>query len=84
MQFIIVALGTALALASVTATPSAAQTGQQGSLSQSFNACVELARQRGWTESDLEDNRREVRTFVMNCMRGGAARAQKQPRKTQR
>ncbi len=77
MRFIIVALGTALALASVTATPSAAQTGQQGSLSQSFNSCVELARQRGWTESDLSVNSTAVRRFVINCMQGGQARAQK-------
>lgn len=80
MRLFIAAFAVALVLGSVIATPGAAQTDPRGSLSQSFNACVELARQRGWAESDLELNRREVRNFVMRCMQGSRARAQKQPR----
>jgi len=80
MRFIIVAVGAILALASVTATPTAAQNGQKG-ITQSFNSCVDLARQRGWTESDLDTNQRAARNFVINCMQGGKARAQKQKTK---
>jgi len=36
----------------------------------SFNDCVDLAMARGWTQSDLYDDRAEVRSFVMNCMQG--------------
>jgi len=78
MRLIIATL--AFALGSVMATPSVAQGQSKASLSQAFNSCVELARQRGWTESDLQDNRREVRNFVARCIQGREARAQKQPR----
>src|SRR5262245_41776599 len=36
----------------------------------SFNSCVELAMQRGWTQSDIYDDRMGVRDFVINCMQG--------------
>lgn len=39
-------------------------------LHRSFNDCVDLAMARGWTQSDLYDDRAEVRSFVMNCMQG--------------
>ena len=81
MRFYIVAIGAALVLGSVAASPGAAQTEQKGSIQQSFNACLDLARQRGWTQSDLEFNTRGMRNFVMRCMQGGQARAQKQKTK---
>jgi hypothetical protein len=80
MRFI-VAIGLTLALGSLIATPGAAQTDAKGGLTQSFNSCVDLARQRGWTESDLQDNRAAARNFVIRCMQGGKARAQKQKTK---
>jgi len=36
----------------------------------SFNSCVELAMQRGWSQSDIYDDRSGVRDFVINCMQG--------------
>jgi len=76
MRFIISAIGAVLLLSSVDATPSAAQT-QQG-MSQLYNSCIDLARQRGWTESDIDGNRRELRNFIGRCIQGREARAQKQ------
>lgn len=78
MRFIISAIGAALVLSSVIPTPSVAQTTAQGSMSQVYNSCVELARQRGWSESDIESSRRELRNFVARCIQGREARAQKQ------
>jgi hypothetical protein len=80
MRFIISAVGAVLALSIVSPTSSAAQTQPSASMSQIYNSCVELARQRGWTESDLEGSRREVRNFVARCIQGREARAQKQPK----
>jgi hypothetical protein len=37
----------------------------------SFNSCVELAKSRGFTYSDLmEGTKAQVRQFVINCMNG--------------
>jgi ABC-type antimicrobial peptide transport system permease subunit len=78
MRFIISAIGAVLVLSSVNPTASVAQTTAQGSMSQVYNSCVELARQRGWSESDIEVSRRELRNFVARCIQGREARAQKQ------
>jgi hypothetical protein len=78
MRFIISAIGAALVLSTVSPTPSAAQTQPSAAMSQVYNSCVELARQRGWTESDIEGSRRELRNFVARCIQGREARAQKQ------
>jgi hypothetical protein len=80
MRFIISAIAAVLAASSITATPSVAQTAQ-GSLTQAYNSCIELAMQRGWTESDISNNRRELRNFIARCIQGREARAQKQPRR---
>lgn len=40
------------------------------SLSESFNKCVELARSRGYSSSDLDGNRAAARNFVVRCMQG--------------
>jgi hypothetical protein len=80
MRFIIATFAAALALSTMSATPGAAQA-QQQSLTQLTNSCIELAMQRGWTESDISNNRREIRHFVARCIQGREARAQKQPRR---
>jgi hypothetical protein len=36
----------------------------------SFNRCVALALQRGYSTSDLDGNREAVRNFVIKCMQG--------------
>ena len=41
-----------------------------GSVNDSYNRCVSLARSRGYTNSDLDGNRASARNFVINCMRG--------------
>jgi hypothetical protein len=79
MRFI-VAIGLTLGLGSLIATPGVAQTPSTGSMSQITNSCIDLARQRGWTESDLETSRREVRNFVARCVQGREARAQQRPK----
>jgi hypothetical protein len=41
-----------------------------GSLNDSYNRCVTLARSRGYTASDLDGNRAAARNFVVRCMQG--------------
>jgi hypothetical protein len=77
MRFIIPAVAAVLALGLAAPTPSVAQGKQKGSLQDSYNSCVTLAKQRGWTVGDLESNRAGVRNFVVRCMQGKGARAQK-------
>ena len=81
MRSIIATFGAVLALSAVNATPSVAQTAQKGSLTQAYNSCIDLAMQRGWTESDIADNRRELRNFIGRCIQGREARAQKQQKR---
>jgi hypothetical protein len=50
------------------AKASRAEAGQ--SLNASFDRCVSLAKSRGFSRNDLEDNRASARNFVINCMRG--------------
>ena len=38
-----------------------------------YNACVELAKAKGWTISDLTDG--GARRFVINCLKNGPQRA---------
>ena len=74
-------LATAIvALSLFTPTPSDAQAQQKASMQQAFNSCVDLARQRGWSESDIEISGREVRNFIARCIQGRQARAQKAKR----
>ena len=40
------------------------------SLNDSFDRCVSLAKSRGYSRSDLEDNRAAARNFVVRCMQG--------------
>ena len=81
MRYIFTTFGAALTLGSIMTTPGVAQ---NQSLQQLTNSCIELAMQRGWTESDIADNRRELRNFVARCIQGREARAQAKPRKQSR
>jgi len=40
------------------------------SMNDSFNRCVSLAKSRGFSRSDLDDNRAAARNFVIRCMQG--------------
>ncbi len=40
------------------------------SVNDSFNRCVSLAKERGFTPSDIGDKSSPVRTFVIRCMQG--------------
>jgi hypothetical protein len=76
MRTIVLAITAVLAVGLMTAAPSfAAPKGQ--SLSASFNACVSLARARGYSNSDLDGNRAAARNFVLRCMQGKGQRAQR-------
>lgn len=80
MRSIIPATTAILALSLFIPAPSDAQTQQSASMQQLYNSCIDLARQRGWTESDLDGNRREIRNFIARCIQGRQARAQKTKR----
>ena len=74
MRSIAVVAGAVIAVSLATPTSSFAQAtipaAARASLSDSFNRCVELARQRGYTSSDLDGNRAAARNFVIRCMQG--------------
>jgi hypothetical protein len=53
-----------------TDTARASRAEARESLNDSFDRCVALAKSRGFSRSDLEDNRTAARNFVMSCMRG--------------
>ena len=40
------------------------------SINDSFNRCVDLAKSRGFTRSDLDDGGSPAKAFVMRCMQG--------------
>jgi len=69
MRFYIVAIGAALVLGSVAASPGAAQTEQKGSTQQSFNACLDLARQR-ITDDYPESYARDGIPMITRCDNG--------------
>jgi hypothetical protein len=77
MRSIMLATTAILTIGLVTPTPSDAQTQQKASMQQLYNSCIDLARQRGWSESDLDTSRREIRHFIARCIQGREARAQK-------
>jgi hypothetical protein len=75
MRLIIVAATAALAIGTLMSTSSLAQTTGQAppsrsTLNDSYNRCVELARARGYSSSDLDGNRAAARNFVIRCMQG--------------
>jgi hypothetical protein len=70
----------ALAVGLTASTPSFAAASKQ-SLKASFDSCVALAKQRGYTSADRIDSSGSgstaIRSFVANCMKGGQKRAQR-------
>ena len=75
MRVIFAIVTAAFAASLVTSTPSVAAP-NRNAMTASYNACVSLARQRGWSYSDIYSNRDAGRDFVLDCMKGGEARAQ--------
>ena len=58
--------------AALTFSPAAAQK-RQAVAQKSVYECIDLARKRGWTESDLNiggSKKNPARTFVIRCMQG--------------
>lgn len=73
MRYVLVAIGALLAVSVAASSPGFAQTksaAAKKSLQASFNACVSLARKRGYSSTDLHENREAVRNFVIQCMQG--------------
>jgi hypothetical protein len=81
MRLILATATTALAISVVTSTAvfaqkkntDAAKTSRaeaRGSLNDSFNRCVSLARSRGFTDSDIGGKSSPARKFVISCMQG--------------
>jgi hypothetical protein len=69
----LIAAAALLAVGLAAATPGVAQ----GSMNDLFNACVEQAKQAGWSQQDITNNRDAARRWVANCMRNGGASAKK-------
>ena len=75
MRLILAAAATAVAAAAIFPTAAYTQatnpnSATKASLNDSYNRCVALARSRGYTSSDLDDNRAAARNFVLRCMQG--------------
>ena len=74
MRIVIPAIAVALAFtvgtASFAAKKRGSQNGTQSYASDSYNRCVALAKARGYSRSDIEDNIGGARRFVQSCMRG--------------
>ena len=70
--FAAVAAVLAVSVAALSVTPAAAQKKKQVAAA-SVNECINLARQRGYTESDLGaggSGSNPARTFVIRCLQG--------------
>jgi hypothetical protein len=74
MRYVISAIAL-LSIVFVSPSPSSAQTGQ--SIQEAFNACVELAKQRGYSFQDMSENRPAARKFVARCIQGSSNQAKK-------
>ena len=75
MRLVITAIVAAWTVSAVALTPIyAAPAKNTQAVTQSFNACVTLAKQRGFTTNDIEDTggarMNSARTFVLRCMQG--------------
>jgi hypothetical protein len=74
MRFALAVLAAALTMSiagALTVTPAAAQKKKQAQMS--VNQCIDLARQRGYTESDISgggSGRNPAARFVMRCLQG--------------
>jgi len=74
MRLIIPAVAAVFTVSLAIPTPSLAASNKQ-SLDQSINACISLARARGYSTSDADTGR--ARNFVISCLRKGTQRAQR-------
>jgi len=74
MRLILAATATALVLGAMTSTSALAQAtntaATRASLNDSYNRCVSFTRSRGFSDSDISDNRAAARKFVLHCMQG--------------
>jgi len=74
MRFVLLAAAAALSMGiatSLTVSPADAQKKKQASMS--VNECIDLARQRGYTESDISGGgpgRNPAARFVRRCLEG--------------
>jgi hypothetical protein len=68
MRAMVVAATAVIAVSLTNPTSGHAQSRQ--TVQDLFNKCVELARQRGYSNSDLDGNRAAARNFVIRCMQG--------------
>ena len=68
MRVTFLTVATAFVVSLVVSTPSYAQR----SVNESFNRCVQLAMQRGYSTNDLDGGNayRGARAFVIRCMQG--------------
>lgn len=72
MRFVLAAMAATLIIGVGTPTISFAQKKQQVTRA-SVNECIRLARQRGWTDSDLDTGggkANPARNFVIRCLQG--------------
>ena len=69
MRPMFLAIATVFAISVVATTPSHAQ---RSSINDLFNRCVQLAMQRGYSTTDLQDGgtSTQARNFVIRCMQG--------------
>jgi len=65
-----IAIGTVMSVSSFAQTTTGQAPPSRSTLNDTFNRCVELARARGYSSSDLDGNRAAARNFVIRCMRG--------------
>jgi hypothetical protein len=79
MRYVLTAAAACLAVSMTAPSPSLAQS--TPSMQDSFNACLELAKQRGWSQQDITNNRPAARAFVVRCMQGGEAKAKAKTKK---
>jgi hypothetical protein len=73
MQFAIVTAAAVLAVSVATSTTSLAAAKKSQVAAASVNECINLARKRGYTESDLDSGGSQsnpARRFVIQCLQG--------------
>jgi len=75
MRLMILTITAVTAVSSASVTPTFAARNQavlSQSVTEAFNACVALAKERGFSAQDLDGsgNRAAAKKFVMDCMRG--------------
>ena len=75
MRFVLATMAAALIIGIGTTSTSFAQAGKKQVTRASINQCINLARQRGYTDSDLDgggSGSNPARQFVIRCLQGKA------------